>query len=53
MGISTPTVVLNKSYVPYCSVVNTAVYNGTKKKDINFVAKLLKVNNPIFLKRYL
>ena len=34
-------------------VVSTEVYRGTKKNDNNFVAKLLSVNNPMFLKRYL
>ena len=28
----------NNSATPYCSVVNTEVYNGIRKKEINFTS---------------
>ena len=37
IGINKLTVVLNKSYVPYSVVFNIFVYNGTNKKESNFV----------------
>ena len=53
MGINSEIVVLRKSYVPYSSVVRIAVYNGTIKKLIILLPKLLIVNNVIFFNIYL
>ena len=53
IGNSTLIVVLNKSKIPYSVVDNMLVYNGTRKKLSNLVAKLLKVNKPIFFNKYL
>ena len=52
-GINNETVVEYMSYVPYSSVDNILVYNGIRIKLNILVPKLLIVNNPIFLNKYL
>ena len=53
IGTKIPTVEEIKSYSPYSAVESIEVYSGTKKKESNFVAKLLNVRSPIFFIRYL
>lgn len=53
IGSNTPIVVLKRSYVPYSVVDKILVYNGTKKKLSNLVAKLLRVKRPMFFNKYL
>ena len=48
IGTNSPTVVLNRSYVPYSDVVNIFVYNGTNRKDKAFAPNCPIVSIPTF-----
>ena len=51
-GIKTEHSVYNKSTIPYSVVVNTLVYSGIKKNEINLVAKLPIANIAVFFIKF-
>ena len=53
IGSNKVTVVTIKSAIPYSEVVNTPVYRGTIKKEMNLDKKLETANNTAFSAKYL